>query len=252
MGAQPPVSDRAVAGADGGNALVEDLSVLAHAALHVATAPARWEADTWLTVPTAAVAALGLSALDQPGRDFMRRNRSDVTDGVTAVVEPFGADYSFAVVAGLYLTGVVRRDGKARSVAMEALASSLIAGGLVTPTLQYVTGRYRPWRGEDPHTWDPFSRNISFPSGHTTQAFAVASVIAARYDRTWVKVSAYALASAVGLSRMYHDAHYFSDVATAAFIGTVVGNAAARYGRARGVSVAPFVGGHGAGLAVRF
>jgi membrane-associated phospholipid phosphatase len=232
--------------------LVADLSVLGRAAFHVVTAPARWEARTWLTVPSAAVAAAGLSALDLPGRDLMRRNRSDVADRVTAAVKPFGADYSFAVIAGFYLTGLVRDDAKARSVAMEALASSLIAGGLVTPTLQYVTGRYRPWKGEDPHTWDPFSRNISFPSGHTTQAFAVASVIAARYDRMWVKLTAYTLASAVGLSRMYHDAHFFSDVATAAFIGTVVGSSAARYGRSRGLSFAPFVGDRGVGLAVRF
>ena len=42
----------------------------------------------------------------------------------------------------------------------------------------------------------------SFPSGEATQAFAVASVIAAHYDGLWIKISSYSIASLVGMARI--------------------------------------------------
>ena len=84
------------------------------------------------------------------------------------------------------------------------------------------------------HYFTPFSSsNASFPSGETTQAFAVASVIAAHYDSLWVKVSSYGIASLVGIARIYEDAHWTSDALAGALIGTAVGMAIVHYNEKR-------------------
>lgn len=59
----------------------------------------------------------------------------------------------------------------------------------------------------------------SFPSGHTSVAFAAATSLTLAYPKWYVAVPAFAWASAVGYSRMYLGVHYPSDVAVGAFIG---------------------------------
>ena len=51
----------------------------------------------------------------------------------------------------------------------------------------------------------------------------MASVIANHYDETWVSYSSYTVAGLVGVARIYHDAHFASDVLAGALIGTLVG-----------------------------
>jgi membrane-associated phospholipid phosphatase len=111
------------------------------------------------------------------------------------------------------------------NVAVDGLLSSVIAAGIVGPVFKVVMGRARPNAGEGPDSFAPFSSNASFPSGHTTQAFAIASVVAAHDGRLWVSVLSYGLAGSVGFARIEQDAHWSSDVLAGAILGTVVGNA---------------------------
>lgn len=106
-------------------------------------------------------------------------------------------------------------------------ASALVVGSglLLDPKAEgYVEDHNERPRVDDGHyAFRPFSGNKSFPSGHATEAFAVASVVAAHYDRFWVKALSYGIASVVGLARMDHAGHYVSDVVAGALIGTSVG-----------------------------
>jgi membrane-associated phospholipid phosphatase len=237
-------------------AVTGDIKHLGMSLVYVVTAPARWDGRDWVIVPLAGAGLAALTLLDDEAAEFMRRQQdSDLTRYATQY-EHLGTAYNFGILAGFYAAGLLLDDVKARMVAMEGLASSAIAAVVITPTLQHVTGRHRPRASDDPYTFNAFSRNISFPSGHTTQAFAVASVIATEYDALWVKTMAYGLASVVGLCRMYDDAHYLSDVAGAALIGTVVGRSVAHFGQSerRRVSVRPTLvpSGAGVGLTLRF
>jgi membrane-associated phospholipid phosphatase len=258
---------RGVATAAGTEATVRDSSraappVIAEAKLlgrsvaHVVTSPLRWDTGDWLRIPVATGGLVVLSALDESARDMMRRNRTEDLDDFTSDVQKLGTVYNFRILLGFYAAGLIFDDERARAVAAEGLASSLVAAGLITPTLQWITGRSRPRASDDPYALSAFSRNISFPSGHTTHAFAVASVIATEYDAIWVKAAAYGLASVVGLSRMYKDAHHLSDVTAAALIGTAVGRSVAHFGRSsRGsLSISPAATTNGIGLqaALRF
>ncbi len=69
----------------------------------------------------------------------------------------------------------------------------------------------------------PGSSHDSFPSGHTTEAFAVASVIATRSKGWPIPVIAYAAAALVAMDRINTRDHFASDVVAGAFLGTTVG-----------------------------
>ena len=62
---------------------------------------------------------------------------------------------------------------------------------------------------------DPYS----FPSGHTTGAFALATLLTLRYPKPEVYIPAFAWAGLVGYGRIYFGLHYPSDVLAGALIG---------------------------------
>lgn len=138
------------------------------------------------------------------------------------------------------------------AVAEDGLAASAIASGAITPLLKFALGRPRP--SETAGTVEFGEGGVSFPSGHATQAFAVASVVASHYESIWVKVGAYGLASLVGWSRMHDRAHYASDVVAGALIGIVVGKAVVRLHENQRfrISASPSVNRGSAGVALTF
>jgi membrane-associated phospholipid phosphatase len=95
-----------------------------------------------------------------------------------------------------------------------------------------------------------FGGDQSFPSGHATQAFAVASVIAESYDPMWVKLGSYGVASMVGYARMERNAHWASDVLAGALIGTFVGKTVVQFNKNRRFEITPIVDGDTVGAKV--
>ena len=190
---------------------------------HVVTAPARWEEAEWHQAGWASLAVVGTAlVIDRPLRDEMRRHTSD--HAFITQVERFGAQYAAGVIGGFYVAGALTDDKRSLRVVQDSVAASLIASGIVTPAIKLVSGRSRPRADEGIYRFQPFSdANSSFPSGHTTEAFALASVIANHYDETWVSCTSYSIAGLVGLARTYHHAHFASDVVAGAMIGTLVG-----------------------------
>ena len=76
-----------------------------------------------------------------------------------------------------------------------------------------ITARDREHQGDE--IFDPYS----FPSGHTSSAFAVATSLSASYPKWYVIVPAMTWASAVGVSRSWLGVHYPSDVLVGAGLG---------------------------------
>jgi membrane-associated phospholipid phosphatase len=225
-------------------------------AWQIASAPARWTACDWGTFGIAAggIGAAGL--LDKTVRDAAQRNRGATIDRIAEDVQLLGTGYSLGILGGFYVGGLIADDENAKSVAVDGLAASGISA-LTTMTIKYAVGRARPNTNQGPAHFKPFGGDLSFPSGHTTQAFAVASVVAAHYESPWVQAGAYGLAGAVGWARIEKDAHYLSDVAAGALIGTVVGRAVVALngrGRAPGSAgldaITPYLSTDQAGLAV--
>ena len=139
------------------------------------------------------------------------------------IVSHGGSVYGLGAVAGtFYLLGRSKDDERARETGLlgaEALVNSMI----VESALKVITQRARPMTGVERSEF--FDGGTSFPSGHSTQAWAVATVIAKEYhDRRAVQVAAYAAATAVSVARFTGQKHYLSDVVAGSALGYAIGN----------------------------
>jgi len=201
-------------------------------AWHVATIPARMNRNEWLFagIGVSAIAATAAFA-DKPIQKEIQKHRNSARDNFAKDIEPLGMGYSFGILGAFELEGIAFNDDRSKAIAQDGLASSIIATGLITPSLKLLAGRSRPNKDKGAHDFRPFSGNASFPSGHATQAFAVASVIADHYDPWYVKVGSYGIASLVGYARVERNAHWASDVLAGALIGTVVGKTITKFNK---------------------
>ena len=121
-----------------------------------------------------------------------------------------------AAVAVLFATGRAVDAPRYRAMTYDWMHAFLINAGYTT-LLKEAVRRERP-NGED---------DLSFPSGHASNAFALAAVAERHYG--WkAGLPAYALAGAVAVSRLQRNKHYLSDVMAGATLGYIVGRTVVR------------------------
>jgi membrane-associated phospholipid phosphatase len=207
-------------------------------------APLSWKGRQWGLFSLAVAGVGAASLLDDQVRDKEPRDHIRQADRIAKDFEPLGSAGAFGVLGSFYLVGLVRDDSRGKSVAEDGLIASVIAGGIVTPALKFAVGRRRPRDTDKTFDFSPFSSDASFPSGHATEAFAVASVVATEYDAGWVKGVAYGSAALVGFARIHHQAHFLSDVTAGALLGTAAGRAVVHRNdeERRRFAVAPLLG----------
>lgn len=209
--------------------------------MHTLTAPTRWDREEWKIFSLYAAGIGAIMSLDNPIYEEIQRNRTESMDDFASAVQGFGSYPSFGIMGAFYAAGALLDNERAKTVAMDAFASSLVSAGMITATLKVVVGRNRPNEEEGAYRFKPFGSDHSFPSGHTTQAFSLASVIAEHYDERWIDITSYGIATLVGLARIEQEAHFPSDVVAGAVIGILVGKAIVRYnkGYRTGITLTP-------------
>lgn len=202
----------------------------------IVTSPFDWSGKEW-AVAGAAVGATVATGLfvDRYFQDESQETRTDNKDRWSGTWGELGTIYSVAVLGAAGTYGWIADDERGVNVLVDGLEASVIASVILSPILKYTVGRSRPNQaGQDSDAFEPFSGELSFPSGHATQAFTVAAVVAFSFDdQPVVGGLAFALASGVGLSRINDNAHYASDVVAGAILGTWVGYEVVHYNRRR-------------------
>jgi hypothetical protein len=194
---------------------------------HVLSAPARWRGREWLVFAGSTAALATMSLADESLSDSARE--SGPSSGFAGeMYNQLGGGGSVLLLGGFYLAGVIGKDSKAKNVCLDGLTASLIATGMITPVMGTLVGRERPTEEQGAYSFHP-SEGRAFPSGHATQVFAVASVIATSYDQLWVKAAAYGLASMTAWERVRRGKHFPTDVVAGAAIGTLVGHSVVRF-----------------------
>ncbi len=141
---------------------------------------------------------------------------------------------------GLYLIGRAANQRRTADLGLHSVEAMLLAG-LIGGGIKGIAGRARPYvdisNPHNFHLWRGFKSDDyrSFPSGHTINAFAFASAVSRETEMWWphsrwyIGSALYGGATLVGVSRMYNNQHWASDVLGGAAIGTLVGLKVVRY-----------------------
>jgi membrane-associated phospholipid phosphatase len=156
-------------------------------------------------------------------------------------VRTTAAPGSYIIGGTMYLTGRVAKNRKLASLGLHGL-EGLLVGEATGSVLKGIVGRQRPFvLPQDANSYkllrgfregNPYR---SFPSGHSVAAFAAAAAVTAETSRndpssTWyVAPIMYGGAALVGISRMYNNQHWASDVLIGAGIGTFAGLKVVRF-----------------------
>jgi membrane-associated phospholipid phosphatase len=155
--------------------------------------------------------------------------------------QTLGGSALVPVVGAFFVAGRFAPQGRFRAASYD-FAQALIVTEVYTGALKYTVRRERP----------DGSSNLSFPSGHSSAVFTLATVADRHYG--WkVGLPAYLLASGIGLARIEKNKHYLSDVLGGATLGVIVGRTVTRVNderpaRQRRLEVGPASDLHGAGV----
>jgi len=193
--------------------ILQDQKAIWTAPLHLRRSDAKW-------VIPGSIGLMALITTDRITGDEIAEFDGQVK--ASRIVSRAGSVYGLGAMAGaFYFVGRDKGNDRARETGLlsaEALVDSLIVGS----ALKEITQRGRPLVGVERSEF--FDGGSSFPSGHSTQAWAVATVIANEYQhRRAVQIAAYGMASAVSVARFTVKKHYLSDVVAGSALGFGIG-----------------------------
>src|SRR4051812_30114112 len=172
----------------------------------------KWE------VPIAAATALLITQVDRPANDRIQSPSTEQTAGRWSNA---GLGMELASGAVSYIAGCHSSDHYLRDTGFKALAA-MGAASIADLALKLAFDRQFPVNHQI--TGEFWGGGRSFPSGHSANSFAFASVFAHRYpDNRWIKWGSYALATGVSLSRYPAKKHFTSDILVGATLGYVTG-----------------------------
>ena len=204
------------------------------------TKPFHMDAKDWLTTAKFVAVIGALSIVDRPVQQFgldMRENNRGLR-GISRQITNFGGAYEAYTLGAIGAYGWLFKNQKMQTTTLLAV-QSYITGAAVQGVVKFLTGRRRPLAVDrnmvtgNPTFLGPFQNirnaegkrlNGSFPSGHTTLAFAAATVYAMEYrNKPLIPVLAYTAASLIGLSRITENKHWATDVVAGAALGYLSG-----------------------------
>lgn len=190
--------------------------------------PAHWRAGQWILFVGFLSAVVVSAYFDEPMRYLFFTIHGPMLDAVFKFAHWFGTGYpTLCIFLGLYIGGLALNSEKTRSGGLMVLQSYLYSGA-ITISLKSIIGRWRPAAGHGHLTFSPWTTtpnaHLSFPSGDVAVVFSLSIVMAGLFqpgdDASQQKKNAILLwqgswillAVLTSLSRIYYDAHWFSDV----------------------------------------
>ena len=205
------------------------------------TAPFHFRKKDWLTAGGVVLTTGALMFADEPIQRFALklRDSSKAVRDIGKNITKFGGSYEMYTLAALGAYGFIFKNEKVKTTTLLA-TQAYLTGGAMEHLLKLISGRQRPYYYNpntieaEPKFRGPFSKagrdingkrlNSSFPSGHTTVAFAAATVFAQEYkDKPLIPILSYTVATLIGLSRITENKHWITDVFAGAALGYFTG-----------------------------
>ena len=144
------------------------------------------------------------------------RNKS--LDGAFRFVTNSAGPVAFGVPVIICGTGFIKHDSLIVRNSLN-IGSALVVTVIITTVAKYTVNRTRPFIKYPYIEKEAAGGSPSFPSGHTSEAFALATSISLTYPKWYVIAPSFIWAGAVGYSRMDLGVHYPSDVLAGAVLG---------------------------------
>lgn len=190
--------------------------------------PTKWVGKDWLKLGIVTAATIAVMPFDERIINSTQGHQNYYTSAPVVGGRIYGEWYSIAGVAGAFaIYGWIARDTAAKKVSIELLQAGLYSE-FVTTVLKIAIGRARPVSSSNAFTFHPFSfadyNFHSMPSGHTTSAFALSTVMSRHAHTTGLKILAYVPAAFTMFSRIYQNQHWLADEVLGAAIGYFAGN----------------------------
>lgn len=191
-----------------------------------------------------AAGALAIAPVDQEISQALRGHASGFGDAGQEV----GGIAIASIVGGSLVASRLTKDNHFQSFSY-TLAQAYATNVILTQGIKHATHRMRP----------DGSASTSLPSGHASDAFALATVVTGYYGKKW-GIPLYVVATLIGVSRIEHGRHWPSDVVAGAALGYIAGRTAIRGTKrelaggktSSGWMVVPVVGRDRRGVLVRF
>lgn len=152
---------------------------------------------------------------------YLQKREANRTEGKTSFYNSVSASmyvFTIATPATYLIAGLAKADKDIKKTALYLFESAAIAQAISFST-KSIVNRDRP--GVKYPTLNPvnIAKNASFPSGHTSGAFALATSLTIVHPEWYVAVPSFAWAGMVGYSRLYLGVHYPTDVLAGAVVG---------------------------------
>lgn len=146
-------------------------------------------------------------------------NRTTGKNAFYHTISDVNGPLTVGIPIGWLAYGILDKNTRATQSGMIWTAAQLVNGAL-TYSLKVAVNRPRPAAADPTLIALEDVRIHSFPSGHTSSAFALATSISLDHPKWYVITPAYLYATLVGYSRCYLGVHYPSDVIAGALLGT--------------------------------
>ncbi len=129
-----------------------------------------------------------------------------------------------SIPVGFAVIGLATDDRAVFEVGLLSAVAQISSLGM-TVLVKELVGRPRPFESlpevRVKHRWSAIGS--SFPSGHASQAFAIATIFSLRFPKGSVIIPSILWATAIGYGRIFLGVHYPSDVAGGMIIGITAG-----------------------------
>ncbi|MFV7234883.1 phosphatase PAP2 family protein [Flavobacterium sp. ZB4R12] len=146
-------------------------------------------------------------------------DRNKNLDPTFKLVTNSAVPFSVATPLIIYSVGLIKKDSTIKKQAI-FIGETFLVNAFVTTALKHTVKRNRPFETYQDIDKATTSLGDSFPSGHTSLAFATATSLSMAYPKWYVIAPSFVWASAIAYSRMHSGVHYPSDVVAGAIIGS--------------------------------
>lgn len=165
-----------------------------------------------------------LQAYDIQALRAINANRLKMLDPFFLFITNTSSMVCIAITVITFLAGLIKRSRVLTLKGLQLLITFLTSFIFIR-VLKYLFGRERPYSAYNFLDKVAQAESLSFPSGHTFEAFAFATAAALLFKNLWARLFLFLWVILVGLSRMILGMHYLSDVMGGVVFGVITGYA---------------------------